>query len=216
MNPNGLRHWRHLLRHRWRHDRRPFVIAGVVAAVVVAGLVAVLTLPGDRDVTTGADPLPAPLPVSPLPSDDASTTPSASPSASATPSSSPGAGTGTGVGASDPFAGLPGYNPKGLGGTGGERFATPRNIVLSATSAASIYAVGFQAPTSVDRSSGVVRDAGPRWGVTTTVYGRPDYARLFAQAGPTGAPVTCTITVDGKVRDRRTTQGPYGMVICQG
>ena len=31
-----------------------------------------------------------------------------------------------------------------------------------------------------------------------------------------GNPITCTIRVDGKVSERRTTEGPYARLICQG
>ena len=33
---------------------------------------------------------------------------------------------------------------------------------------------------------------------------------------PGGEPVTCVITINGKVTERRSTDGPYGRTMCQG
>jgi hypothetical protein len=57
---------------------------------------------------------------------------------------------------------------------------------------------------------------GTSWSMSTVVYGGPDYARLFIQGGFRGEAVVCTVTVDGKVTDRRATDGPYGLTMCQG
>ncbi|WP_370290627.1 hypothetical protein [Nocardioides sp.] len=212
MIPNAFRHWRHVLAHRWRHDRRPFYAVGAVAAVLLAAMVAFVVLPGDDDVSANQKPLPDPSGSGSITDpyvirDD----PQAGASGSTTATSGRGAGT-----ADNPFANLPGYDPDGLGGTGGSKFAVPHRLVLRVSSSAPIPVVGYQVPTSTDKPTGTVRDVGREWSLATIVYGKPDYARLFVQAGPTGAGITCTVTVDGKVRDQRTTQGPYGLIMCQG
>lgn len=77
-------------------------------------------------------------------------------------------------------------------------------------------AVGWYVPTSRDGVKGASRFTGSAWSHRATAYGPPDYARLWVFSGPSGVPLTCTIVVDGHVRDRRTTSGPYGKVMCQG
>ncbi len=104
----------------------------------------------------------------------------------------------------------------GLGGKGGVKGLPKMRITLSMTSAAPIAYVGYIVPTSLDHSTGTVKDPGTSWSLTTIGYGPPDYAQLFSIAGPTGIPVTCTITVNGKVTERRTTTGPYDQMFCQG
>jgi hypothetical protein len=93
----------------------------------------------------------------------------------------------------------------------------PRHTVtMRITSEAPIGTIGYVVPTSLRNSSGVVKNVQRSWSLTTTAYGDPDYAQLFMQAGARGFPITCTITVDGKVTERRSTEGPYGQMICQG
>lgn len=93
----------------------------------------------------------------------------------------------------------------------------PRHrVTLRASSAEPIGTVGYVVPTSYRNSSGIVKKVGRSWQISVIAYGDPDYAQLFLQAGALGAPVTCTITVDGKVTERRSTEGPYGQLICQG
>ena len=104
----------------------------------------------------------------------------------------------------------------GLGGEGGVKGLPKMRITLSMTSAAPIAYVGYVVPTSLDHPTGTVTDPGTSWSLTTIGYGPPDHAQLFSIAGPTGVPVTCTITVNGKVTERRTTTGPYDQMFCQG
>ncbi|MET0767806.1 MAG: hypothetical protein ABWY50_09195 [Aeromicrobium sp.] len=106
--------------------------------------------------------------------------------------------------------------PGGLAGEGGTKGLPKHSVVLRMTSAAPIGVVGYVVPTSVDRSSGTAEGVGTSWSLSTTAYGDPDYAQLFAQAGPRGVPITCTITIDGRVTERRSTDGPYGQLFCQG
>jgi hypothetical protein len=104
------------------------------------------------------------------------------------------------------------------GGYGGFTFGTvpSHRLVMSATSTAPIGTVGYLAPTSADHSYGSAEHVGRHWTVTTRVLGKPQYAAVFVQAGASGAPITCTVSVDGKVVSRRTTSGAYGREVCVG
>lgn len=109
-----------------------------------------------------------------------------------------------------------GQEPAGLSGSGGILNVRAHRITLSVRSSDPIGVVGYNIPTSRDRPSGVVRGVGRSWSLSTRVYGRPDYAQMFLQAGPASVSMTCTITVDGKVTEQRTSSGPYGQLFCQG
>lgn len=109
-----------------------------------------------------------------------------------------------------------GQEPAGLSGSGGVLNIRAHRITLSVRSSDPIGVIGYNIPTSKDRPSGVVRGAGRSWSLSTRVYGRPDYAQMFLQAGPASVSMTCTITVDGKVTEQRTSSGPYGQLFCQG
>lgn len=106
--------------------------------------------------------------------------------------------------------------PAGLSGSGGVLSIRARRITLAARSSEPIGVVGYNIPTSRERPSGTAKGVGRSWTLSTRVYGRPDYAQMFMQAGPSGASITCTITVDGKVTEQRTSSGPYGQLFCQG
>lgn len=109
-----------------------------------------------------------------------------------------------------------GQEPAGLSGSGGVLNVRAHRITLSVRSSDPIGVIGYNIPTSRDRPSGVARGVGRSWSLSTRVYGRPDYAQMFLQAGPASVSMTCTITVDGKVTEQRTTTGPYGQLFCQG
>jgi hypothetical protein len=100
----------------------------------------------------------------------------------------------------------------------GFTFATPaeHRIVLAASSRHAIGRVGYLAPTSPDHASGDVKHVGRQWAVHTTVSGSPYYALVFVQAGADGTPITCSITLDGKVLSRKSTSGAYGRQVCVG
>lgn len=89
-------------------------------------------------------------------------------------------------------------------------------IVLRVTSSAPIGTVGYLVPTSPNKNYGVVKHVGTSWILRTYGYGKPDYARVFVQSGPTGAVITCTVEAKGRVTDQRSTSGPYGRTMCQG
>lgn len=114
------------------------------------------------------------------------------------------------------FPGAGAADLEGLDGQGGIVGLPKERIVLTMTSAAPIAYVGYVVPTSLDNQTGTVMDPGTSWSLSTIGYGPPDHAQLFSLAGPTGVPVTCTITVNGTVTETRTTSGPYDQLFCQG
>jgi hypothetical protein len=189
--------------------RHPFAVAAVVAviAVLAALLVPLPGQDGGSGAATGdsrAEDLnrPPSKPVSP-------------PSASMSPAAEEQSATVDGL-VRRPISMQGRSSLPGLSGTGGIRSLRPRVIRLSATSSEPIGVVGYFVPTSRDRPSGTARGVGRSWSLTTRVYGNPDYAQMFLQAGPSGATITCTITVDGTVTERRSSSGPYGQLFCQG
>ncbi|MCX6396298.1 MAG: hypothetical protein NTV23_07425 [Propionibacteriales bacterium] len=107
-------------------------------------------------------------------------------------------------------------NAPGLQGGSSYQYLPKHQIVLTVTSEAPIGTVGYIVPTSLKQSSGIVKNVKNSWSLTTTAYGDPDYAQLYLQAGSRGFPITCTIRVDGKVVERRSSEGPYARMICQG
>ena len=114
------------------------------------------------------------------------------------------------------FAGAGANTLRGLDGNGGIVGIPKHRITLSLTSPGPIAYVGYIVPTSLDNDTGTVKDLGTSWSMTTIGYGPPDYAQMFSLSGPTGVPITCTITVDGRVTEKRTTTGPYDQLFCQG
>jgi hypothetical protein len=105
----------------------------------------------------------------------------------------------------------------GLQGGSYYKYLPKHHIVLRATSRAPLGTIGYIMPTSLNESSGVVKNyKGTSWSISSTVYGSPDYAQIYLQAGSRGYPITCTITVDGHVTEQRSTEGPYGQLVCQG
>jgi hypothetical protein len=212
---------RRVRRGRFRRDRvkrdraRTAAAAAVVVGVLVIAFVASSLLLGHDTSTTDRDDRVAGPSVEPPEyaapddlglADQAAAEPAAS---TGPPSTTPGT-----PGTTFPGAGLP--DLKGLRGKGGIVGLPREKVVLSMTSAAPIAYVGYIVPTSLDHSTGTVSSPGTSWSLTTTAYGPPDYAQLFSLAGPAGVPVTCTITVNGRVTETRTTSGPYDQLFCQG
>lgn len=199
------------------HPKVSAAIAAVVSLFVIV-FVWIQISPDDSNQpdTFGSPELPTPS-TSPL-----SELPTISPSA--TPTANGGAGGSGGLGG---FTGIPGEGSNGgaSGGTltmpglqGGSlyKYLPKHAITLRVTSEVPIGTIGYVMPTSLRNSSGTIKNAGTSWSLSSTVYGSPDYAQIFVQAGARGFPITCTITVDGKVTERRSTEGPYGQMVCQG
>lgn len=201
------------------HPKVSAAVAAVVSLFVIV-FVWIQIAPDDNEgpSTLGTTELPTPTttPLSELPSV------SPSPSATASPNGSGVAGNGF-----QGFNGIPGAGSNG-GGTGGTldmpglqggslyKYLPKHAITLRVTSEAPIGTVGYVMPTSLRNSSGTVKNVGTSWSLNSTVYGSPDYAQIYVQAGARGFPITCTILVDGKVTERRSTEGPYGQMVCQG
>jgi hypothetical protein len=147
-------------------------------------------------------------------------TPTATPGSSLTGMPTPSTGTATpgggmtvlpGGGASAGSFFLP-----GLPGGSMWRNLPRHRLVMHVTSEGPIGTVGWYIPTSLRKLSGVEKNVQHEWRLTTTVYGGPDYGRIWLQAGSRGYPITCTITVDGRVTEQRSTDGPYARLLCQG
>ena len=97
----------------------------------------------------------------------------------------------------------------GLTITGTHTHDGPRSF-----SRAPIPVIGYLAPTSPDIAYGTAKNVGTNWTVHTTVSGQPKYAIIWIYAGKSGAPVTCSLTIDGKLRVKKTTTGAYGRQVC--
>lgn len=189
--------------------RNPKALVVVSALVVACAVMGVWGLSG-RSGSPSSEPTlglatPTATPSRPL------RIPTAPPSAEVTPA--PGA---PGVPAGPATVGNALMDQPGL--PGGSLYANipKHHVELSVTSAAPIGTVGYIVPTSLHESHGIDRNVGTSWSLSTIAYGRPDYARIWVQAGPRGEPVTCTITVDGRVTAHHSTDGPYGQMMCQG
>lgn len=190
---------------RWvRDDPWGVVTVACLSGAAVLGLIALVVLPdwsGDEESpAAGARP----------------------PGYSAPPfRPAPGASPGAGLDGDVPPGILAGMgSPLGEGaGFGGDGFTLnnkPKKLVISARSSVSVRGVGYIIPTSAESSYGTAEVSGRTWSLSTDVYGGPDYARVWIQAGYEGVPITCTVSVDGRVTDTRTTSGRYGIAMCQG
>jgi hypothetical protein len=199
--------------------RRPRLAAaaGIVALVVVLGIVVLLVRQPQKPVD---DPTPIALPtqtpttatLKDLPTATASSSPSTAAEVQAqTQKAFNQFGKGLSSGLSSGTIDM-----AGLQGGSVYKYLPKHKVTMRITSEAPIGTIGYVVPTSLRNSSGVVKNVGTGWSLTTTAYGDPDYAELFMQAGARGYPITCTITVDGHVTEHRSTEGPYGQLICQG
>ncbi len=194
------------------HPRTMAVVAGCVTLVCLIAIWSLISPKDNGADATGVPPEPSLTPLTELPS--------------ATPSASPSAKPGSGIPKGASAAGFAGFgsgikggssmNMPGLQGGSYYKYLPKHRLDLSVTSEAPIGVVGYVIPTSLRSTSGTAKNVGTSWHLSTTVYGSPDYAQLFMQAGAAGYPLTCTIKVDGKVTERRSTEGPYGQLVCQG
>jgi hypothetical protein len=101
----------------------------------------------------------------------------------------------------------------GAGG-GGLTITGTHTLVVKVHSSAPISTIGYLAPTSPDIAYGTVKNISTNWTVHTTVSGSPKYAIIWIYAGKSGAPVTCSLTIDGELRVKKTTTGAYGRQVC--
>jgi len=193
--------------HRLVRRNARYIATAVVVLAFIFALVAFVRIDsggdsgGPSSVAGGLSGSPFPTPSADLP------TGTARPSASTSPSGD------------SSVTGLPKTLPRVTltpGEPGGFTYANlpSHQLVLSASAAVPVRAVGYLIPTSKDHPYGKVTGLGDRWSLTTSVYGKPDYAALFIQAGRAGVPVSCTITIDGRVASAKTTSGAYGRALC--
>ena len=200
------------------HTRLTAAIAGG-AALAILLLVFVMVSSGDKPSSKEPLDFGTPLPTAPsrAPVRLPTTTPTATPSTAAQiQAAAQKAFKSFGKGMTTGGFGSGDINAPGLQGGSIYQYLPKHTIVLRVTSEAPIGTVGYIVPTSLRSSSGVVKNVKTSWSLTTTAYGSPDYAQLYMQAGARGFPITCTISVDGRVTEQRSTEGPYGQLICQG
>lgn len=89
-------------------------------------------------------------------------------------------------------------------------------VVISASSRGPMTVVGYLVPTGLGSSYGVVKGHPRSWSISEQALGRGYLAAIFLQTGRDGVPITCTVTVDGKVTNTETTSGGYGRAVCLG
>ena len=106
--------------------------------------------------------------------------------------------------------------PPGLRGVGDYSQLPPHRLTIRLSTRGMLGTVAWIIPTSVESHEGTTVVRSGTWSMTTTVYGNPDYAVVFAQQGRVNEPVTCEITVDGRVTERRSTKGAYSAMWCEG
>lgn len=89
-------------------------------------------------------------------------------------------------------------------------------VTVSASSPGSMPVIGYLVPTGLGSAYGTASGHRSPWSLHEQALGSGYLAAVFVQAGKSGAPVTCTVTVDGKVTSSETTSGGYGRAICLG
>lgn len=87
-------------------------------------------------------------------------------------------------------------------------------VTVTARSSERMSIVGYLVPTGSDAYGSRSKTAS--FTLTQRAYGPGYLAAVFIQAGQSGAPVTCTVTVDGKTTNTEATSGPYGRAVCVG
>ncbi|MBM7516323.1 hypothetical protein [Nocardioides nitrophenolicus] len=132
--------------------------------------------------------------------------------------SEPPSATATTTDAADLFGGHTGGLgvPPGLQGAGSYTHLPKHQLTITMSTKGQLGTVAWIIPTSVENDRGAAKVLESTWSLSTTVYGNPDYAVVFGQQGRVDQPVTCTITVDGKVTERRSTQGAFSAMWCEG
>ncbi|HET9501165.1 MAG TPA: hypothetical protein VFO98_12985 [Marmoricola sp.] len=185
---------------RERRDRRRRIAAVALALALASTWIAVRWLHKDDQTRT-------------LPTAPQAVVPQPGGPSDAPPVAGPGAGHGAPGGRPAHFGAL-----VATGLPGGSRSVTigRHHVVLRAWSRKPMAFTAWYVPTRQGAKRGGTRRPGSSWSMATTAYGPPDYAQLYLQTDVTGEPVHCSITVDGEVTARETTEGPYGTIMCQG
>jgi hypothetical protein len=200
----------------FRHNPKVAAATGSLALLLVIALIWFFVRGGgpvDEPSVLG-DPLPSATttPLKPLPTLTAVPTPGASPSTSIDQKVAQAmAGIGKAGSGTNGSLSMPGLQGNSISKT------LPRHeLLLLVHSEGKIGTVGWVIPTTSGKTSGVDKNVGSHWRHATRVYGDPDYAQIWLQAGFPGTPITCEIWVDGKLREKKSTEGPYGQLLCQG
>ena len=184
------------------HDRRNFLIIAVIAIAVI---VASLALRTGRDDEKAVDPV---------------AEPSTSASSEATATPAPRHKKREPLAASA-LAGAPNASvfglPPGMQGSGSVTSLPPHHVTITWSAPRSaVGVVAWIIPSSQDHEQGKATSYAHSYSLSTTVYGNPKYAAVFAQADVHGNPITCTITVDGRVTEQRTASKPFSAMWCVG
>lgn len=90
------------------------------------------------------------------------------------------------------------------------------NVTISASAPGHMAVLGYLVPTGLGSAYGAVHTNRPYWSMSEQALGKGYLAAVFIQTGRTGIPITCTVTVDGKVTSRETASSPYGRAVCIG
>ena len=184
-------------------ESRTFILFASVIVIVIVGSFLFLR-PGSPE--SAVDPDTGAKDEQTLPTD----VPSAEPSASATAS-----GTADATGLFGGHTGGLGV-PPGLQGAGDYSQLPKHHLTVTMSTKGVLGTVAWIIPTSVENHEGTAVVRSGSWSLSTTVYGNPDYAVVFAQQGRVDQPTTCVITVDGRVTERRSTKGAYSAMWCEG
>lgn len=90
------------------------------------------------------------------------------------------------------------------------------SVIIEATSSRPIKIVGYLVPTGLSHPYGAAHPDSRSFRLVEQAVGPGYLAAVFVQAGPTGAPITCRVIVDGRLTNAETTQGVYGRTVCLG
>jgi hypothetical protein len=190
--------WLRTSRGRWT------LIALGCAAVILIGLLASGFLSGSSKSPSVKPPQAG--------ASGAATTATASPSPSASKSSSKRRSAPSGL-VTDPVATLREQFPDNplnhLRGPGLHR------VVLEVSSSRTIPVLGYLVPTGLGAPYGTVKHQ-THWSNQQQAIGPGYLAAIFVQTDSSGAPITCSVTVDGKRTNTETTSGAYGRAVCLG
>jgi hypothetical protein len=89
-------------------------------------------------------------------------------------------------------------------------------VTISASAPGKMTVVGFLVPTGLGEAYGSRNGAYRHFSLSQQALGGGYLAAMYLQTGKSGIPITCTITVDGKVTSTQTTSGSYGRALCLG
>lgn len=197
-----VRHWRRAIVGFVRTKRGRWTVLGVVCvAALILGMLA-----------EGFFSSPAPAVSVPGGIDNGLSTPPASPLASKAPKKHNG-GSGKNQLVTNPVQRLRNVlpdNPLNHLNTG-----EIHQVTIEAHSSGPMAVVGYLVPTGLGSTYGSIH--GRRsWSTTEQALGGGYLAAMYLQTDKSGRPITCTVTVDGKVTSTQTTSGSYGRALCLG